>query len=219
MTDGPARLAWLLARAGAEGLSLEAICADLQCGKDTFHRHVNRAREAGWPIEAVHVGDTMRATYRLRGYHALQSLDGAEPEPDVRPSRSRANGRRPGPMSQRIDELAAQGLSAAEIRQQTGASHGQVHSRLWALRVSGKAPPPQPRSRSVLTPGGRPERIRDMTLAGASAEEIAAAVETTVSTVRATVNRLRKDGHLPPSSDTPRRGRPRVTVAQPGPPG
>ncbi len=109
------------------------------------------------------------------------------------------------PIIDQIDALVERGLSSAEIIRQTGASATRVYSRLHELRASGKAPPPQPRSRSILTPGGRPERIRDMTLAGASAEDIAAAVETTVSTVVATITRLRRDGHLPPSLQSGRR--------------
>lgn len=198
--DAPARVAWLLARAGEGGMTVADLCAAVPCSTSSLYRHIDRAVAAGWPVEAVHVGDARAVAYRLRGY-VLQPLDGAEPVPDVRPSRSSKSGRTPSAATQQIDALAAQGLSSTEIARQTGIKPSRVQARMWALRAAGNAPPPAPRSRSALTPGGRPERIRDMTLAGAREEEIAAAVETTVSTVRSTTARLRRDGHLPPSQE------------------
>lgn len=195
--DAPARLAWLLARAGESGMALDALCAEIPCSLPSIYRHVERARSAGWPIEAVHMADASTVVYRLRGYRALEPVDGAAPAPDVRPSRSSRSGRSTGAVTQQIDELARQGLTSTQIIQRLGVKPARVYARLWALRVSGEAPPPAPRSRSALVPGGRPERMRDMTLAGATPKEIAEALGTTSATVRTELHRLRCDGHLP----------------------
>lgn len=183
-------LAWILARVGAEGLSVESLTTATGLSRSALYHGLDRMREAGWPVETIREGQSV--VYRLEGGVAL-----APPAPPQPGRHARIRGKVIGAMTQRIDELAKQGMSSTDIIGVLKISPARVYSRMATLRAMGEVAPPVPRSRSALIPGGRPERMRDMTLAGATPKEIAEALGTTSATVRTELHRLRCDGHLP----------------------
>lgn len=63
--DRALRLALLLARAGEEGWSVEALLLELDCSRPTLYRAFDHLRAAGWPVEAVREGSWV--LYRLEG--------------------------------------------------------------------------------------------------------------------------------------------------------
>ena len=64
------RLAYLLARAGEEGLSVESLLVSVGGSRASLYRALDLLREAGWPVEVVREGD--RALYRLEGGQRLR---------------------------------------------------------------------------------------------------------------------------------------------------
>ena len=68
--DRALRLAYLLAMAGEEGLSVESLLVSVGGSRASLYRDLDLLRGAGWPVEAIYKEGW--ALYRLEGGQRLR---------------------------------------------------------------------------------------------------------------------------------------------------
>lgn len=187
------RIAWLLANAGTLGLTIREMMDQTGASQSAVYRHVDRMREAGWPVETTMHG--LKTIYRLAGGLAIAAPPMEEPSTgraceagqraiawvrelydkghDIKEiaeiteyapltvkaylTGHRTDERRKSPVTDRVVELAKEGVRPRDIVEQLSLTRSYVASVLNRARAAGLLPPA---TRDNRGPDARPRLAR-----------------------------------------------------------